>query len=169
MIPKIKVFSKKKFYDFCRGLHLTKETIDTQEGLKRHYIIISICNISASKPDEDIWYANGCNTHYFNEGPNVLNLDFDDFTNDIEGAMTLEDAERIRDFIIPFIDSTEPIELIIHCSAGLSRSFSVGEFIYDYINYKQGWKPSLEASIASSTNYYVKDKLKQVFYGLDKD
>lgn len=83
--------------------------------------------------------------------------------------MTLEDAERIRDFIIPFIDSTEPIELIIHCSAGLSRSFSVGEFIYDYINYKQGWKPSLEASIASSTNYYVKDKLKQVFYELDKD
>jgi predicted protein tyrosine phosphatase len=66
---------------------------------------------------------------------NVLNLWFDDVEADmmLEGikAFSYSDAEKI----IEFLDNNKKVKiLIVHCSAGISRSGAVGTFALDYLN-----------------------------------
>lgn len=166
MIKKIKIVSKQNFYSLCQGLHLNDDTINEQISSFRKFVVISIANKEpSSESEKNKPYANGRNTHLFKkESPYILNLEFGDYTQEDEDAFTLEDAKKIKDFIIPFIESEENIFLVIHCSAGLSRSFTVGESISDYINYKLEYKPNLEASIMSSSNILIKRKMQEVFY-----
>lgn len=67
-------------------------------------------------------------------GKNVLQLCFDDATDNPDGTLVLfnEDmARRIADFVRGF--DTEQ-ELFINCAAGISRSGAVGEVLNDYFN-----------------------------------
>jgi len=84
------------------------------------------------------YYLNEENTkHYFKNHPNVLNLDFDDISTDVEydghifRTMTMEQAESAVDFIEKVIESW-PDTIYVHCRAGYSRSRAVAEFIYRY-------------------------------------
>ncbi len=71
--------------------------------------------------------------------PNVLRLWFDDVENDTDKfsptnqesvrAFTIEDAKKVRKFID---DNKDKKVFIVHCSAGISRSGAVGQFICDY-------------------------------------
>ena len=75
--------------------------------------------------------------HYFEDHPNVLNLDFDDIGYDViyDGhhfrTMDMEQAERSVDFIERMIDKGVEC-MVIHCRAGMSRSRGFAEFIYRY-------------------------------------
>jgi hypothetical protein len=75
--------------------------------------------------------------HYFNNFSNVLNLEFDDLSQDVEydghifKAMTMEQAEKTVDFIEKMINDGV-IYFRICCRAGYSRSRALAEFIYRY-------------------------------------
>ena len=75
--------------------------------------------------------------HYFNNFSNVLNLEFDDLSQDVEydghifKAMTMEQAEKTVDFIEKMINDGV-MYFRICCRAGYSRSRAIGEFIYRY-------------------------------------
>ena len=82
------------------------------------------CYISISNNDEDIIYP---------DGPNYLNLCFDDIT-DQETAWKDETLFDVVDAyrIIQFMESNKEVDTVyVHCAAGISRSASVGLFIND--------------------------------------
>jgi len=70
---------------------------------------------------------------------NVLRLWFDDIEHDMQVSPTnkgicrafTEDQGRR---IIEFIDKHKDKEFFVHCSAGISRSGAVGQFILDYLD-----------------------------------
>ena len=75
--------------------------------------------------------------HFFEDHPNVLNLDFDDISDNVlyNGhlfqCMSMNQAESLVNFVEKYIN--EGVDTIyIHCRAGMSRSRAVGEFIYRY-------------------------------------
>ena len=75
--------------------------------------------------------------HYFQDHPNVLNLEFDDIEDDVMynghhfKTITMEQAEKAVDFIEGMINNG--IDTIYcHCRAGFSRSRGFCEFIYRY-------------------------------------
>jgi len=79
----------------------------------------------------------GDTKHFFKDHPNVLNLDFDDISDDIiyDGhhfkTMRIGQAEKALQFIEDNINKgVESFD--IHCRAGMSRSRAFGEFIYRY-------------------------------------
>ena len=112
--------------------------------------------------------------HYFSGHSNVLNVDFDDISNDIiyKGhhfkALTMEQAETVYNFIEKEISNgTECI--YIHCRAGISRSRAVGEFIYRYCQ-----SNGIEVDYAdrdrytSALNHGVLLRLQHVFWKKNK-
>lgn len=70
---------------------------------------------------------------------NVLRLWFDDVENDTDKfsptnqekvtAFTVEDAKKVKQFIK---DNKHKKQFVVHCSAGISRSGAVGQFICDF-------------------------------------
>lgn len=75
--------------------------------------------------------------HFFKDHPNVLNLEFDDITEDVMynghhfKTMRIEQAEKVVDFIENMVNNG--IDVIEgHCRAGISRSRAIFEFIYIY-------------------------------------
>jgi len=82
----------------------------------------------------------GDTKHYFADHPNVLNLDFDDIDSDVMfnghlfKTMTMEQAEKVVEFVEEQIIKNN-VELIEgHCRAGMSRSRAIFEFIYRFCN-----------------------------------
>ena len=94
---------------------------------------ISICDTFYIEDDEK-WM----NVHYLPSSPDVLNLDFDDVSEDCEilcddgkrlidiKAITREQGQKIADFV----DSLNGKHIIVHCHAGVSRSQGVAKAIW---------------------------------------
>lgn len=86
------------------------------------------------------YYLEDDTTHWFKkEHNNVLNLEFDDVTEDLDWnghlfkAMTEEQANRCVDFI----EKNKGKNFYIHCKAGISRSGAISRFIFDFYNEKK--------------------------------
>ena len=127
---KINVLSKVKFIELLSSQNINDSNV---ENYNQFYISI---NNSNAQP-------------YFKENhSNVLNLFFDDVTQNYKQheivdyekrtirtsrnlkAITDEDAITILEFLEQNKDCPS---LIVHCSAGISRSGAVGLFINDYM------------------------------------
>lgn len=126
----IRVFSKRNFINYVNSLGLDDSNIDLDNPS------ISIISIEIPSMDEkdsnEEWDFR--RDHYF-ELPHkgVLNLKFYDVSDPSPGSFTSEMARKIKEFLDKriFIDQSE--ELIIHCAAGKSRSYAIGEVIYEYL------------------------------------
>lgn len=106
------------------------------------------------------------NDHLLSSASNVLNLDFDDVTEDefeyeghIFSTISLEQAKEVLEFVVRNIGK----DFVIHCKAGRSRSQAVGRFIIECFPdeyeeeksrrlYKSGYNPE------------VLKRLKHVYY-----
>lgn len=150
---KIYVFSRKKMLDI-KGTEVESE-------LFRDYNIISINTPSWGKhlADED---TPPFSAEYLNS-KNFLSVWFHDLTrknheNDI--LISEEQAEQIASFIKTMDKSKD---LIVHCSAGISRSGAVGVIANDYLNapesndYKFFWQNHKHIQ----PNWYVISKIKR--------
>lgn len=62
--------------------------------------------------------------------PNLLTLFFDDVETGLPHAMTRENAARIVEFTL----RPDPRPLLVHCTAGVSRSGAIGEVLNWYCN-----------------------------------
>ena len=174
MIKSIKVCSKKDFTSLVRGLHIL-DSYNPDLPIKAYgqkYIFISIAdpwNTPDSDKEKD--YANGKDSHLLPEGRCVLNLDFGDYSfvdgeSPEKDCMTLEDAIKITNFIHRFIlfDEDE-YKLVIHCSAGVSRSFTIGEFVQDIVFYHTTEKPLLKTNSVGYRNSYIRKLLEDAVFG----
>ena len=94
----------RSFFEACQGTKLERE-------LFRNYRIISINSVSF--PSEEPPFS-----EEFLDAENLLILYFDDVDAGFPNAMTAEQARAIVDFVR--LEDARPI--IVHCTAGISRS-----------------------------------------------
>ena len=102
---KLNVYSKKEF-----------DSIMSQyKDLPDNIAVISICN---TENDE----------HFFKyDSSNILNVEFDDVSEEEQGCISVCTAEKI----VNFIDDNIGKDFYIHCSAGVSRSQGIARYILD--------------------------------------
>ena len=126
---KIEVLSHYLFEEKCKEDGLNDENVEDKKGKA----FIDIIGTEECRR----YYLMEEMQHYFNNFSNVLNLEFDDLSQDIEydghifRAMTMEQAEKTVDFIEKMINDGV-MYFRICCRAGYSRSRAVAEFIYRY-------------------------------------
>ena len=126
---KIEVLSHYLFEEKCKEDGLNDENVED----KKDKAFIDIIGTEECRK----YYLMEEMQHYFNNFSNVLNLEFDDLSQDVEydghifKAMTMEQAEKTVDFIEKMINDGV-IYFRICCRAGYSRSRAVAEFIYRY-------------------------------------
>jgi hypothetical protein len=130
---KLKVLSHYLFDEDMKEMNLNDNNVED----------VNMAFISIIGTEECLkYYLDESDTkHYFKDHPNVLNLDFDDTSTDVNynghifRTMSMEQAEKTVDFIEKVIHSD--IECIEgHCRAGMSRSRAIFEFIYRLCNDK---------------------------------
>ena len=126
---KIEVLSHYLFEEKCKEDGLNDENVED----KKDKAFIDIIGTEECRK----YYLMEEMQHYFNNFSNVLNLEFDDLSQDVEydghifKAMTMEQAEKTVDFIEKMINDGV-IYFRICCRAGYSRSRALAEFIYRY-------------------------------------
>lgn len=125
----IRAFSHENFDIMCLNKGLNDDNI---ENIKDTAYISIICTEECRK-----YYLEDDTAHWFvKEHPNVLNLDFDDIVEDrmykghLFKAMSEEQAEKCVDFI----EKNKGKHFEVHCTAGISRSGAVCQFIFDFFN-----------------------------------
>ena len=133
----VRIFSHVDFDDFCEKNNFTDSNIEEMDEIA----IISIIGT----PEVLEYYLQEPHTeHWFkNNHDNVLNLEFDDVSEDrvFEYKNGLDEITKIHAFtitdeqakqIVDFIEKNIGKTFLIHCKAGFSRSPAVGRFIIDY-------------------------------------
>ncbi len=157
---KINVLNKKKFVEVLSSQQINDSNVENY-----NQIYISINN------------SNSTNHYFKKDYDNVLNLFFDDVTQDYEKnektecegynftnfianrdlkAFSDKDAIAIIEFLKKQINSPS---LIVHCSAGISRSGAVGLFINDYL--RQDYFEFIKINPQVKPNQLVLKILKQ--------
>ena len=113
---KIRVYSKKDFINLMESNNLTSSNIEEVKST----IIISINDTSG--------------VSYFKENlENVLVLYFDDLTYLEAEDLTLFNKEHALKIIKFFEKFKDKENLIVHCSAGISRSGALALYFNDYL------------------------------------
>lgn len=107
--------------------------------------------------------------HYLENSDNVLNIDFDDISEDIEvenyhfKTITDEQAKQIYDFILNHSD----YHIICHCRAGKSRSQGVIRAVFDMFPNRYAECYINKINPCATPNYEVVAKIKRYSYGKD--
>lgn len=127
----IRVFSKRKFIDYVNSLGL-EDSVEDLNNPKISIISIEVPDIPEQNDSGRDWDFR--RDHYF-ELPHsgILNLEFYDISEVSPGSFTPELAQLVKEFLDRRIFTDETEELIIHCAAGKSRSYAIGEVIYEYL------------------------------------
>ena len=112
-----------QIYVHARSFFEARQGTKRERELFRDNRIISINSVS--HPAEEPPFS-----EEFLDADNLLILYFDDVEEGFPNAMTPEQAKQIVDFIR--IEDNRPI--IVHCTAGISRSGAVGEVLNWYFN-----------------------------------
>ena len=125
----IRTYSHEDFDIICYKSGINDSNVEEQKDCA----FISIIGTEECRK----YYLEDETSHWFKEEhPNVLNLEFDDVTKDINWkghifkAMTEEQADKV----VEFIEANKGKEFRIHCLAGISRSGAVSRFIFDFFN-----------------------------------
>lgn len=113
------------------------------------------------------YYLEEVEEHYYKlPHPNVLNLEFDDISEETRewmgheflGFSTTQAQETYK-----FIKSNLGKDFWIHCRAGASRSQGVVRFILDTYGDLYDWQ-TLKSNPCVTPNYFVTGKLKRLAY-----
>ena len=107
---------------FARGFFEAKRGSAEETYWIRHYRIVSINSICLPKtpPFTQIYW----------DCRNLLILFFDDYENENANAFSVQDAAKV----IAFARQPDPRPILIHCTAGESRSGAVGLFLNEIVN-----------------------------------
>lgn len=155
---KIRVVPRKWFMD-------RKETNEEKELFKTHNVISIITPIYEPHKfaEEDVPFSKK-----YAKNKNVLVMKFHDYDKEAPGVvlMSSHDALNVKNFCEK-MDKSKP--LIIHCTAGKSRSYTVGYVINIMVN--RIWENNIDDfrefcdnyDKKSFTNLWVKNKLLNVF------
>ena len=126
---KIVVLSHYLFDEKMRECGLNNQNVDNLKDT-------AFISIIGTKECLEYYLDEGETKHFFmNNHENVLNLDFDDISTDVDydghifKTMRMEQAEKAVEFIENMVNQGRTT-FYIHCRAGMSRSRAFAEFIY---------------------------------------
>lgn len=123
-----------------------------KDGIPENVAVISICNVN----DPEM-------THFYKDNaPNILNIDFNDCGEGEEGALDIDTAGIITDFI----DMNIGKDFYIHCQAGRSRSQGVARYILDMFP-EHEYKTRIN-NPCTTPNYHVVAMLKRTRFYIDE-
>ena len=158
-MKKLYCFSRKSANSFYRDIM----NWQTNEDIPKSAAIISI----AGTPDCQEKYLHDKEDHWFSESSNVLNLNFDDISDDeftYKGitfyGLTNKDANRSIKFIIENIDK----DFYINCRAGKSRSQAFVRFIWDIFKERENEFNPDNLPETATPNPGVLQKLKHNYF-----
>ena len=163
---KIKVLSHENFDAICYKHGLDDDTLDEMVSQENYlYAFISIIGT----PECRKYYLEDETSHWFKrEHLNVLNLEFDDVTEDLnwKGHLFKAMTEKQADQCIEFLEKNKGKIFYIHCKAGISRSGAFGRFIFDFYNQDKVYKEEEFEKDNSHIrpNNHVLRLLKRAFY-----
>lgn len=126
---KIRTLSHNDFDCLCYQRDIYDDNVETRKDDAFISIIgTEECRKYYLEDDDDHWFKK--------DHDNVLNLEFDDITEDItwKGHKFLAITEKQADKIIDFISKNKGKNFYVHCKAGISRSGAVSTFIYSFFN-----------------------------------
>ena len=159
MTPNVLVYSHNDFNNICHSLELGDSNVEECKD----YAFISI--IGTKQVIEDYLGEYGT-THYFNNNhSNVLNLEFDDVSQDFEfkGIQFKTISEEQPEQCVDFIKKNLGKKFYIHCRAGRSRSQGFFRFISDMYEEYRGCKGNLDNPCVTPNQEVVR-KLKRAYY-----
>lgn len=127
--PFVLCYSQKDFEYICRSNgYMSEDTFPKNTA----YISITNNDECANYLGEDFAETN---VHLLPDSEHVLNVEFDDITQDV---ITVENGVNIRglsdataDKIVAYIDKFVGHDFVVHCRAGKSRSQAVVRYIID--------------------------------------
>ena len=175
---KIVVLSQYLFDEQMKDWGLNSQNVENAKDT-------AFISIIGTKECLEYYLDEGDTKHYFmNNNKNVLNLDFDDVSTDVNydghifKTMSMKQAEQAVDFIEYMVNDGRTT-FYIHCRAGMSRSRAFGEFIYrtfgkDFdIEYedRNDYTTILNQGVLSRLNhaYWKKHKMECYANGEDYD
>ena len=126
----IRILSHEDFDVICYKMNVYDYNVN---DFNDTYAFISIIGTEECRK----YYLEDETGHWFKEEhPNVLNLEFDDVTEDLnwKGHLFKAMSEEQADKCVDFIEKNKGKIFYIHCKAGISRSGAVGKFIFDFFN-----------------------------------
>lgn len=146
----VSVWPRKFFHDTLFMFGITDETVESYTT----NAFISIQSSKGSASNEETEEG----PYFKKEHPNVLTISFDDITD--KDVVTFPFAYNLKLFnendantIIDFIGSNVGRDFVVHCTAGISRSGAVGEFIQRICGVP--WKEFLLSNPNIHPNTYV--------------
>ena len=107
---------------FARSFFEARQGSEREDYWVRHYRIVSINSIIL--PEMPPF------TQTYWDCQNLLILFFDDYENENANAFSVQDAAKV----IAFALQPDPRPILIHCTAGESRSGAVGLFLNGIVN-----------------------------------
>lgn len=126
---KIEVLSHYLFDENMKKIGLNDENVENTN--------MAFISIIGTQECLKYYLDEGNTKHYFKDHTNVLNLDFDDISTNVNynghifKTLNMEQAEKTIDFIEQMIEKNVD-EMKIHCRAGYSRSRAIAEWVYRY-------------------------------------
>lgn len=160
---KVIVMSHKEFDEFCKSNGWNDKNVANISN-------IAFISIIGTKECLKHYLKEEDTQHYFKKNHNnVLNLEFDDLSNDLNWkghifkAMTDKQAEKC----VKFIEKNQDKTIYVHCRAGVSRSQAFFRFIIDFYDgyYEDCGRKD---NPCLSPNAHVVTLLKRAYYKLNK-
>ena len=165
--PKITTMPQQMFDEYCYQHLLDDSTVDNETNS-------AFISIIGTPDCLKYWLDESDTKHWFMRNHlNVLNLEFDDLTEDREykghlfKAMTDEQADQVIAFVENLIKEAELLgetfkrNFYIHCRAGFSRSAAISRFLKDV--YKEYFTSDFD-EIPETWNSGVYSKLLNAYY-----
>ena len=155
-MAEIKIFSQEAFDEYCVNNGINDDNVEKLDNK-------AFISIIGTKDIVEKYLEEPDTKHYFKENHNnVLNLEFDDVSEDVEfrGIKALAITSEQCDELVDFIDSNVGKDFYIHCRAGISRSRAVGRFIRECHPYEY-WEVQ---DFFDTANIGVLRGLKRAFY-----
>lgn len=135
---------------------------DTVENFTNDAFISIICTEECRK-----YYLEDDTSHWFkNHHNNVLNLEFDDLTEDFvyKGHLFKAMNEEQADKCVEFIENNIGKNIFVHCTAGISRSGALVSFIHDFYNENNCYDRFKNDNSQIRPNNHVLTLLKRAYY-----
>lgn len=121
-----------KIYIFPRTFFEEIKGSDVESFILSNYNIISI-NTPEYKPKNIVKEDPPFSEKYWNN-ENVLILYFHDWTSQIDDLVQLISEDDVKNIIEFISNMDQQKDLIIHCTAGISRSGAIGSCLNHYFN-----------------------------------
>ena len=155
---KVIILNKREFAKFMEFNMIDDSNVESQN--------IMVVSVNQPYNEDEKWDTWGRTSYFKRQHSNVMIMHFPDYGELMHirfhkdpTLFTPFKAKKLYEFIKRNKDKSIAI---LHCAGGISRSYSIGLFIYDFFNDKKN--NIIKHSSLCSLNYHIFKLLKEQYY-----